>query len=40
MRETAYFELCDSVYDNWKSYIQTYFSTTEPYTKYWESLQK
>jgi len=33
----AFFELCDSAYDTWKSYTQAYFSTVKPY---WESLHK
>ena len=33
----AYFELCDSAYETWKSYTQSYVHATLPY---WESLRK
>jgi hypothetical protein len=36
----AYFELCDTAYEQWKLYTQSCISVAKPYTQYWESLRK
>jgi hypothetical protein len=33
----AYFELCDSAYNTWKAYTQSYIQAAKPY---WETLRK